>query len=172
MFLSQLLCNYQTMWNVDISVRSSDFVVSKKPWQLFDQQQRHQLHFTGVATLERDTPGLYTMYISNLDPTWRILFQHLHLKGPILISEFHLEPRWTWFSFSFHFFPQAAEIQWAVFFFLNRILNSGRKCNDLSQRAYTFSYNLLKRLHWHSHWCKTKGWGSKFHFIEAAAIWI
>lgn len=24
----------------------------------FDQHQNHQLHFTGVAALERDTPGL------------------------------------------------------------------------------------------------------------------
>lgn len=35
----------------------------------FDQHQHHQVHVSKILSLERDTLGLHTMYISNLDPT-------------------------------------------------------------------------------------------------------
>lgn len=57
----------------------------------FDQHQHHQLHISKISSLEKDTLGLYTMYITNLDLTWRILFEHLHLKGAI--SDVGLELR-------------------------------------------------------------------------------
>lgn len=35
----------------------------------FDQHQHRLVHFSKISSLERDTLDLYTMYISNLDPT-------------------------------------------------------------------------------------------------------
>lgn len=35
----------------------------------FDQHQRHQIRVSKILGLERDTQGLYSVYISNLDPT-------------------------------------------------------------------------------------------------------
>lgn len=35
----------------------------------FDQHQRHQIRVSKIVGLERDTQGLYSVYISNLDPT-------------------------------------------------------------------------------------------------------
>lgn len=70
----------------------------------FDQHQHHQVHVSKISTFERDTLGLYTVYISNLDPTWRILFEHLHLKGTILIFEIGPKLRWVDFFLSFFLF--------------------------------------------------------------------
>lgn len=72
----------------------------------FDQRL---VHFSKISSLERDTLRVYTMYISNLDPTWRILFEHLHLKGTILIFEVALQLKVDWFfslSFSITFMWQ------------------------------------------------------------------
>lgn len=88
----------------------------------FDQHQNHQVHVCKISSLERDTLGLYTVYISNLDPTWRILFEHLHLKGTILIFEIGLELRWVDFflSFSPFFFPSTSFVLCIAFMFWNQ----------------------------------------------------
>lgn len=75
----------------------------KKRHGPFDQHQHYQVPFSKISSLDRDTQGLYTMYISNLDPTWRILFEHLHLKGRILIFEVALQLKVDWFFFSLSF---------------------------------------------------------------------
>lgn len=82
----------------------------------FDQHQRHQIRVSKILGLERDTQGLYSVYISNLDPTWRILFEHLHLKGTILIFEIGLELRWveSFFFLSLSFVPSITFMFWGT----------------------------------------------------------
>lgn len=133
----------------------------------FDQHQRHQIRVSKILSLERDTQGLYSVYISNLDPTWRTLLEHLHLKGTILIFEIGLELRWVesffFFSFSlfcaFYYFYVLGN--WVnILYFYKWKLDTEKNENAIicHWKSCTFYYNLLKRLHWHSYWCKTKGW--------------
>ena len=144
--------------------------VGRHGWGPFDQHQHHQVHVSKISSLERDTLGLYTMYISNLDPTWRILFEHLHLKGTVLIFEVVLELRWVDFSFflfspfcAFNYFYVTRSWESTLYFY-NWKLNKGKKLKNAMMyhwkalHLFFFWYNLLKRLPWHSYWCKTKGW--------------
>lgn len=107
----------------------------------FDQHQRHQIRVSKILGLERDTQGLYSVYISNLDPTWRILFEHLHLKGTILIFEIGLELRWVESFFSLSLLCLllllcSGELGEHIVFLQMEIRYRKKwKCNDLSLKV-------------------------------------
>lgn len=138
--------------------------------------------------LQGDTPALRAVYISNLDPTWRILSPHLHLKGAAFnFFEAGPGPRSRielFFFFLIYFFfalfssLSAFMSQCERFLIPPRprpftTLNKGRKYNNLSAGSSThFCIVRWKRLCRRPHWCKTKGCGSNFQCNEAAAIWI
>lgn len=113
----------------------------------FDQHRPHQLRFSKISRSWKGHGGLisYSMYISNLDLTWRILFEHLHLKGTILIFEVGPELRWIDFFFSLSllssshlcdFYVTVRETFFSFSFFLKE-LNKGRKYSNLSVKSTT-----------------------------------
>lgn len=113
----------------------------------FDQHRPHQLRFSKISRSWKGHAGLisYSMYISNLDLTWRILFKHLHLKGTILIFEVGPELRWIDFFFFLvppFFFPSLWLLCYSArdfffFFFFLKELNKGRKYSNLSVKSTT-----------------------------------